>query len=111
MRCNPCRVAGAASCDCVEALPNGQAGRASVGVDLDSCLAFRGDPKAADVDQERVVSLTEVGCAQSFNLTSQISGSVGSGLTSKPRCRHISSITVFSLSTSPDMTFSPSDLA
>lgn len=51
------------------------------------------------------------GRAQSLNLTSQISGSAGSGLTSKPRSRHISSMTVFSLSTSPDMVFSPSDFA
>ena len=49
--------------------------------------------------------------AQSFSLTSQISGSAGSGFTSKPSWRHISSIVLFSLSTSPEMVFSPSDFA
>ncbi|MFK4381559.1 hypothetical protein ACVWYQ_002310 [Bradyrhizobium sp. USDA 3397] len=48
---------------------------------------------------------------QSFSLTSQMSGSAGSGLTSKPSCRHMSSMTVFSCSTSPDMVFNPSDRA
>lgn len=49
--------------------------------------------------------------AQSLSLTSQRSGSVRSGFTSKPSWRHISSIVVFSLRTSPEMVFRPSDLA
>src|SRR6202022_3154420 len=48
---------------------------------------------------------------QSLSLTSQISCSTGSIFTSKPRLRHIASMTVFSASTSPEMAFSPSDFA
>lgn len=62
--------------------------------------------------RRRIVrSALVAGAPQSFSRTSQMSGSVGSGLISKPSCRHISSITTFSLSTSPEMVLSPSDLA
>src|SRR6185369_558615 len=47
---------------------------------------------------------------QSASLTLQMSCSIGSNFTSKPRLRHIASITVFSASTSPEMAFNPSDL-
>src|SRR5882762_106322 len=48
---------------------------------------------------------------QSTSFTSQMLCSTGSAVTSKPRCRHISSMTVFSFRTSPEIVLRPSDFA
>ena len=59
----------------------------------------------------RTAMIANARCPRASSLTSQTSCSTGSVFTWKPRCRHISSITVFSLNTSPEMAFSPSDFA
>ena len=79
---------------------------------LTTAFLFR---RATEVADDRAGAMGRLRRAledhQSASLTLQISCSTGSDFTSKPRLRHIASMTVFSDKTSPEIAFSPSDLA